>query len=65
MEYQHTPKEMAEKLMEFIRYFSDDVENIEEEKVYVTDLFDKLQKSGDFEIIAHYLDVLFMHNIFD
>ena len=43
MEYENTPREMAEKLMEFIRYLSDDEEEIEKETEYVTELFDKLQ----------------------
>ena len=35
-EYEFTPKESAEKLMEFIRDMSDDEDQIEEEKEYVT-----------------------------
>lgn len=63
-EYEHTPREMAEKLMEFIRDMSDDEDQIEEEKEYVAELFDELQKSEKFEILAHYLDLMFMDNVF-
>lgn len=65
MEYEHTPKEMAEKLMEFIRDFSDDAEEVEEEIKYVTELFDKLQKSSEFNALAHHLDIMFMYEAFD
>lgn len=65
MEYEHTPKEMAEKLMEFIRDFSDDAEEVEEEIKYVTELFDKLQKSNEFNALAHHLDIMFMYKEFD
>lgn len=44
-EYEFTPKQSADKLMEFIRDMSDDEDQIEEEKEYVTELFDELQKS--------------------
>lgn len=64
-EYEHTPREMAEKLMEFIRDMSDDEEQIEQEKEYVAELFDELQKSGKFEILAHYFDLMFMYNAFN
>lgn len=63
-EYEHTPREMAEKLMEFIRDMSDDEEQIEQEKEYVTELFDELQKSEKFEILAHHFDLMFMDNVF-
>lgn len=65
MEYENTPREMAEKLMEFIRYLSDDEEEIEKETEYVTELFDKLQKSDEFNVLAHHLDIMFMDNVFD
>lgn len=44
-EYEFTPGEMADKLMEFIRDMGDDEDQIEEEKEYVAELFDELQKS--------------------
>lgn len=64
-EYEFTPKESAEKLMEFIRDMSDDEDQIEEEKEYVTELFDELQKSEKFEILAHYFDLMFMDDVFN
>ena len=63
-EYEFTPREMAEKLMNFIRDMGDDEDQIEEEKEYVAELFDELQKSEKFEILAHYLDLMFMDNVF-
>jgi hypothetical protein len=56
---------MAEKLMEFIRDFSDSDEDIELEKIYVTDLFTKLQNSEEFDVLAHHLDTMFMHKEFN
>lgn len=54
----------AEKLMEFIRDMSDDEEQIEQEKEYVAELFDELQKSEKFEVLAHYFDLMFMNSAF-
>lgn len=62
--YEHTPREMAEKLMEFTRDFSDTEEDIKAEADYITDLFDKLQKSEDFNVLAHHLDIMFMDEAF-
>lgn len=64
-EYEYTPEQSADKLMEFIRDMADDEEQIEEEKEYVAELFDELQRSEKFEILAHYLDLMFMDNVFD
>ena len=63
-EYEFTPKQSANKLMEFIRDMSDDEERIEEEKEYVAKLFDELQKSEKFEVLAHYFDLMFMDSVF-
>ena len=63
-EYEFTSKQSAEKLMNFIRDMSDDEDQIEEEKGYVAELFDELQKSEKFEILAHYFDLMFMDNVF-
>lgn len=64
-DYEFTPREMAEKLMEFNMDFSDDREQIAEETAYVTELFEKLQKSEEFEILAHHLDKMFMDAVFE
>lgn len=63
-EYEFTPKQSAEKLMNFIRDMSDDEDQIEQEKEYVTELFDELQKSEKFEVLAHYFDLMFMDSAF-
>lgn len=65
MEFENTPQQMAEKLLEFIRDFSDVESEIESEKNYIAELFDRLQKSEEFSALAHHLDVLFMDSIFD
>ncbi len=64
-EYEYTPMQMAEKLMEFNRDFSDSTEDIQNEKEYVAELFEKLQNSNEFNILAHYLDTMFMDEIFN
>ena len=63
--YEHTPRQMAEKLMEFNRDFSDNQEEVEYETEYVTDLFEKLQNLNEFNILAHYLDTMFMDEVFN
>ena len=63
-EYEFTPKQSAEKLMNFIRDMGDDEDKIEQEKEYVAELFDELQKSEKFEVLAHYFDLMFMDSAF-
>lgn len=63
-EYEHNPRQMAEKLMEFNRDFSDDAEEIARETEYVAELFEKLQQSSEFNVLAHYLDIMFMKDVF-
>ena len=62
--YEFSPEQSSEKLMNFIRDMGDDAEQIEQEKEYVAELFDELQKSEKFEILAHYLDLMFMDSAF-
>lgn len=64
-EYEYTPTQMAEKLLEFNRDFSDSAEDIQNEKEHVTELFEKLQNSNEFNILAHYLDTMFMDEVFN
>lgn len=65
MEFEHTPREMAEKLMEFIRDFSDTENEIEKEIDSITELFSELQKTEKFNSLCHHLDIMFMDSIFD
>lgn len=65
MEFEHTPQEMAEKLMEFIRDMSDNAKEIEQEICYVAELFDKLQKDDTFNVLAHHFDIMFMDDVFN
>lgn len=65
MNYEHTPREMAEKLMEFNRDFSDSEADISEETTYLEEIFEKLQKSDEFEILAHHLDEMFADPVFE
>lgn len=62
--YEHTPYVMARKLLEFNRDFSDDEELLLEEIEYLAELFEELQKSEKFEVLAHYLDKMFMDSAF-
>lgn len=62
--YEYTPREMAEKLMEFNRDFSDYEEEVNHETEYVAELFEKLQKSEEFNVLAHHLDLMFMNDVF-
>lgn len=64
-DYEFTPRQSAEKLMNFIRDMGDDEDQIEQEKEYIAELFNELQRSEKFEILAHYLDLMFMDNVFD
>ena len=64
-EYEHTPMQMAEKLLEFNRDFSDDTEDIQNEKECVAESFEKLQNSNEFNILAYYLDTMFMDEVFN
>lgn len=64
-EYEYTPMQMAEKLLEFNRDFSDSAEDIQNEKEHMTELFEKLQNSNEFNILAHYLDTMFMDEVFN
>lgn len=63
MTFEYTPKEMAEKLMFFIRDFSDNDEDIKMEIEYMTSAFTKLQQSDDLELsaLANHLDIMFMN----
>lgn len=63
-DFEHTPEEMAKKLMEFNRDFLDDEEEIKHEIEYVAELFEKLQKSEEFNALAHHLDIMFMDDVF-
>lgn len=63
--YEHTSTQMAEKLLEFNRDFSDGAEECQNEKEYVAELFEKLQNSNEFNILAHYLDTMFMDEVFN
>ena len=64
MEFEYTPRQMAEKLMEFIRDFSDSEEEIANETDSITEAFDKLQKSEEFNALVHHLDIMFMDDVF-
>ena len=62
--YEYAPREMAEKLMELNRDCSDYEEEDKHETEYVAELFEKLQKSEEFNVLAHHLDLMFMNDVF-
>lgn len=64
-EYEHTPREMAEKLMEFNRDFSDSETDISEETTYLEYDLEKLQRTEEFEILVHHLDEMFADPVFE
>jgi len=65
MKFEHTPREMAEKLMEFIRDISDDEQELKYETEYMTEVFEKLQMSAEYNALVNHLDLMFMDSIFD
>lgn len=65
MEFRYSPREMAEKLMEFNRDFSDNEAEVAKETEHVAELFEKLQKSEEFNALAHHLDLMFNDDIFN
>ena len=67
-DFAHTPRQMAEKLIEFQRDFTDgweDEDAISCEIKCLENLFGELQKSEKFEILAQHLDDMFCDSVFD
>lgn len=67
-DFVHTPRQMAEKLIEFQRDFTDgwdDEDAISCETKCLEKLFGELQESEEFEILAHHLDDMFCNSVFD
>lgn len=64
-EFEHTPEQMAEKLLEFNRDPSDYDEDIIPERENLTNLFRDLQKSEKYNSLVHHLDFMFMNSAFD
>lgn len=66
--YEHTSKEMAEKLLNFIcnsNMVCLEQQEKQNEIKYLTILFNKLRTSEDFEVLADYLDTMFMDSVFN
>ena len=67
-DFEHTPRQMAEKLIEFQRDFTDgwdDEKAISCETKCLEKLFGELQKSEEFEILAYHLDDMFCNGVFN
>lgn len=64
-EYENTPQQMANKLMEFISDYSYDEEEYKIEVEYLTELFDELGQSDKYNALIHHLDTMFMDDIFN
>ena len=64
MEFEHTPQQMAEKLIEFNRDFSDNNNEIKTEVEHIAEAFEKLQRLTEFNALAHHLDIMFMDDVF-
>lgn len=64
-DFECSPRQMAEKLMEFNRDLSDsDEDEINEEIDYLAELFSDLQESEKYNALMHHLDLMFSHEIF-
>lgn len=67
-DFAHTPRQMAEKLIEFQRDFTDgwdDEKAISDETKCLEKLFCELQKSEEFEILTYHLDDMFCSSVFN
>ena len=67
-DFAHTPRQMAEKLIEFQRDFTDgwdDEKAISDETKCLEKLLCELQKSEEFEILAYHLDDMFCSSVFN
>ena len=51
--------------MEFNRDFSDNEDDVKSETEYLIKLFDELQNSEQFNVLAHHLDIMFMNDAFN
>lgn len=60
----HTPQLMADKLMEFNRDFFDNAAELLEEKASVVEQIKKLQRTAEFNGLAHHLDDMFTDGVF-
>lgn len=63
--FENSSYDMARKLMEFIRDFSDNEEDIKSEIIYLTELFDKMKETTEYNALMHYLDIMFMDSAFN
>ena len=67
-DFAHTPRQMAEKLIEFQRDFTDgwdDEDAVSCETKCLEKLFGELQESEEFEILAYHLDDMFCNGVFN
>lgn len=63
--YEHSAEDMARKLLEFNRDFSDFDEDIQAEVEHLTSLFYDLQESEEYNALMHHLDIMFMDDAFN
>ena len=64
-DFEFSSREMAERLMEFIRFVDDDLEEIEEEVESLSDTFELLKADERFNSLAHHLDLMMMDEAFE
>lgn len=65
IQFENSSYDMARKLMEFIRDFSDNEEDIKSEIIYLTELFDKMKETTEYNALIHHLDIMFMDSAFN
>lgn len=63
--YEHTAADMARKLLEFNRDFSDFEQDIQIEFEHLTSVFYDLQESEEYNALMHHLDIMFMDDAFN
>jgi hypothetical protein len=63
--YEHTAADMARKLLEFNRDFSDFDEDIQTECESLTAIIEELRESDKYNSLMHHLDIMFMDDAFN
>jgi hypothetical protein len=63
--YEHSAEDMARKLLEFNRDFSDFDEDIQAECESLTAIIEELRESDKYNSLMQHLDIMFMDDAFN
>lgn len=63
--YEYTARESALKLIEFIRDFTDNEDDLKDAVVELENAFEILRESKELEVLSFALDRMFVHSEFD